>query len=352
MIQFAHPWFLLLTPVVPFVVWLLLRQRRGALRYPNVTLFAGLPPGRTRAAQRWGAGLRGLALALLIVALAGPQFPDWRTRIPTKGVAIEIVLDVSGSMGTRDFRWNGRSLSRLDAAKQAFRLFVAGGDGPAGVHLDGRPHDWIGLVTFARWPASECPLTLSHAVLLRMLDALEPRSIPGESETNISDAVAVGLHRLDAVQARRKLLVLISDGEHNVPKPSSEWTPRQAAQIAGNLQIPIYTIDAGGELSSEDDVAGARPAAPEQQRARAESRASGENTLRTLAALSSGRHFQAGDGETLSKVCQEIDHLERSTIESFQYRRYYEAYPWFGIAVIASVLTFQLLDRTVWQRVP
>src|SRR5882762_5907996 len=129
MFHFAHPWFLLLLPAVPLVVWRWLRQRRGALRFPQVGIFAGLPIGRSRAAQRWGAGLRGLGLALLVVALAGPRFADWRTRIPTQGVAIEIVLDVSGSMGTRDFRWNGRALSRLDAAKQAFRLFVAGSDG-------------------------------------------------------------------------------------------------------------------------------------------------------------------------------------------------------------------------------
>src|SRR5438874_1332312 len=169
MFHFAQPWFLLLLPAAPLLAWLWLRQRRAALRFPQTSLFDGLPPGRSGRARHWGAGLRGLALVLLILALAGPRFADWRTRLPTQGVAIEIVLDVSGSMGTRDFRWGGRPLSRLDAAKLAFRLFVAGGDAANTIPLAGRPNDLIGLVTFARWPQSTCPLTLSHHVLLRLL---------------------------------------------------------------------------------------------------------------------------------------------------------------------------------------
>lgn len=349
MFHFAQPWILLLLPAAPLLAWRWLRQRRAALRFPQTNLFDGLPAGRSRRARHWGAGLRGLALVLLILALAGPRFADWRTRLPTEGVAIEIVLDVSGSMGTRDFRWGGRPLSRLDAAKLAFRLFVAGGGASTGIPLAGRPNDLIGLVTFARWPESTCPLTLSHNVLLRLLDAEEPRSLPGESETNISDAVTLGLHRLEGIKARRKILVLISDGEHNVPKPGSEWTPRQAAQVAANLHVPIYTIDAGSEPGTEEE---AQPLNPEESRARAQLRASGESTLRSLATLTGGRHFQARDTETLLAVCEEIDRLERSPIESFQYRRYYEGFPWFGLAVFGVLLTLQVLERTTWQRVP
>src|SRR5207248_315610 len=134
---------------VPVVVWLWLRRRHAALRYPDTGLFAPLPVGRGRAARHWGAGLRAAALGCAVVALAGPRFADWRTRVATEGVAIEMVLDVSGSMATPDFNWDGQPLSRLDAAKRAFQLFVQGGDGPGGGRLAGRPNDLVGLVTFA-----------------------------------------------------------------------------------------------------------------------------------------------------------------------------------------------------------
>ncbi len=65
-----------------------------------------------------------------------------------------------------------------EAAKRAFRLMVAGGDGPDGVHFDGRSTergtDAIGLVTFANWPHPVCPPTLNHSVLLAILEDVRP----------------------------------------------------------------------------------------------------------------------------------------------------------------------------------
>ena len=83
-----------------------------------------------------------------------------------------------------------------------------------------------------------------------MLDEAEPRRFPGEAETNVSDALVLGLHRLQAAGLRRRVMVLLSDGEHNVPQPPSGLTPRQAAQLAGNLGVRIYTIDAGSDRPS------------------------------------------------------------------------------------------------------
>jgi len=112
-------------------------------------------------------------------------------------------------MATPDFTWEGKSISRLEAVKRAFRLFVEGDKQP-GEHalLEGRPNDLVGLVTFARWPQTSCPLTLSHSVLLRLLDAEKPRSTPTESETNIGDAIAWGLVRLEKTNAKRKVMIL------------------------------------------------------------------------------------------------------------------------------------------------
>lgn len=348
MFHFTRPWFLLLALAVPLVVWLWARRRQATLRFSDMGIVTGLPEGRRVWARRGGAILRALGLLLIVIALAGPSFADWRTRVPTEGIAIEVVLDVSGSMGAKDFQWEKESLSRLEAAKRALHLLVAGGDGPGGVHLDGRPSDLVGVVTFATWPESICPLTLSHTVLLRMLDGEQPRSVPGESETNISDAIALALHRLESAPTKRKVVVLISDGEHNVFRPQSEWTPRQAAQIAANLNIPIYTIDAGSEAGS-DDTGGERPVDPKQ---RAKTRASAERTLRAVADITSGRYFQARDTAGLLAVCQDIDRLERQAIQSFQYRRYYEGFPWLGLGAFVVLLTLQLLEMTFWQRMP
>src|SRR5205085_10062180 len=182
-----------------------------------------------------------------------------------------------------------------------------------------------------------CPLTLSHSALLRLLDAEQPRSVLGESETNISDALVLGLHRLEASGDRRKVMVLLSDGEHNVPHPASTWTPRQAAQIAANLGIPVYTIDAGGvgAISTEQ----AREGTP----ASAGNRAEGIRTLQEVAQITSGRCFQAHDSRALFDVCRTIDRLERLPLVSCQYRRYYVAYLWLVLAPLTILATIHLL---------
>lgn len=339
---FSHPDFLFLALGVPPLVWWWLRQRRPvSLRFPSAATLNSLPRGRTRLARFVGAGLRALGLLLLVAALAGPRWPDFRTRIMTEGIALMLLVDVSGSMAERDYDWNGDIVSRLDALKRVLGAFVAGGPATGGESFEGRPNDLMGLVTFATRPETSCPLTLSHSALLRMLDAEQPRRIPTEAETNIGDAIVWGLHRLDRAGARRKVLVLISDGEHNVPPPALK--PRQAAQLAGNLNVPIYTIDTRGtEAATESDDA--KQEAPEGP--------VGSKTLQAVATISGGRSFRAHDTKTLLSVYREIDRLERAETTSFQYRRYFHLFAWFSLASVICLVTVQALELTIWQRIP
>ena len=340
--QFAHPLLLLFAAAVPFVTWIWWRRPRPALRFPNVKFFAGLRAGQTRRIRWGGAGIRALALLLIVLAMSGPRWPDRRTRLPTQGIAISMVVDVSGSMAEPDFIWQGQRVTRLEAVKRAFDLFVAGGDGPESVHLDGRPDDAVGIVAFSTRPISLCPLTLSHQVVTQMLDGEQPRSLPTESQTNIGDAIAWGLHQLASSGDRRKVMILLSDGEHNVPPPALK--PRQAAQLAANLQVPIYAIDAGG-LPEKN---GPEPGAGDAQAQRAQ----GIKTLQAVARITQGQYFRAQVAKGLLSACQEIDQLERKEIQSFLYRRYYEGYAWFGLSALALLALIGGLEMTLWQRIP
>jgi Ca-activated chloride channel family protein len=348
MVEFANPLVLLLLPAVPLLVWWWLRRPRGTLRYSDTGSLTTLPEGRRRIVRWGGAGLRAAGLVLLIAALAEPRWPDVHSRIETEGIGIQMLVDVSGSMAELDFDWDGKPVSRLEAAKRALRLFVAGGAGPDGQLLEGRPGDLIGLITFATWPESACPLTLSHGVLLSYLDperpwSIQPRTLPDESRTNIGDAIGWGLHRLDKARTARKILVLLSDGEHNIPPPA--LTPRQAAQLAANKHIPIYTIDAGGESNIDEGTGSTGQTA-------AEIREGGVKTLQAVAQLTGGRYFRARDTDALLAVCREIDRLERKDIQSFIYQRYEEGYPWVGLAALVCWVAVVVLETTVWLRLP
>src|SRR5438105_189449 len=173
--EFAHPGLLALLPLAPLLAWAWRRRRRPALRFPDLRPLSGLPTGRARRAARGGALLRAAGVAALVLALAGPRWPDPGSRLPVEGIAAVIALDVSGSMAEADFPWHGAAVPRLEAAKRAFRLLVAGGSAD-GATLPGRANDQVGLVAFAAQPEDTAPLTLAHDVLLQLLDAEEPRA--------------------------------------------------------------------------------------------------------------------------------------------------------------------------------
>lgn len=341
---FASPIFLWLVPLAAPLAWWWARRRRPALRYSDIRLVTGLPAGRATRARRGGTIIRGVAFAALAVACAGPRTPDEQTRLPVEGIAVVLVLDVSGSMTEKDAAWTagGPAISRLDAAKRAFRLFVAGGEAPDGSRFEPRAADAVGLVAFALVPQTVCPLTLNHSVVLRVADAQEPRT-GQDTGTNVGDAIAEGVIRLDRGGGdRRKVLVVLSDGEHNVSKEGDRnpLTPRQAAQLAANLGVKVYTIDAGGTPPAD---------APAES---LEQRAAGKAALRAVADVTGGRSFAATSGAELLAAYREIGTLEKVAAESFSYRRYFDHTPW-AAGLAAALLTLaHLLDRTRWRVLP
>lgn len=344
-LEFTEPWFLFLLPV-PFALWLWRRySRRAALRYPAVGLLDGIP--RARLPRIAGELMRLGAMVAAVLALAGPRTPDLKTRLPTEGIAIVFVLDTSGSMEDANFVWDPHSspISRREAAKRAFKLFVGGGDGPDGAHFDGRSTengtDAIGLVTFSNWPHPVCPPTLNHSVLLTILENVRPASAR-DTATNVGDALAEGISRLLNTGERRKVLVLLSDGEHNVDLADPErqaLKPRQAASLAANLSIPIYTIDAGGDP-------------PANNADLAKQRLAGREINRQVAEMTGGKSFTANDGQQLLDVCRQIDAMERQPIVSPVYRRYHEYYPWLALVAVGLTALAFGLEQTVWRRIP
>jgi Ca-activated chloride channel family protein len=330
--QFAYPWALVLLALLPLLAWGYRRRSRAALRFSDLAILQRLPAGRALTAQRGGLWLRLVGLALLIIALSGPRWPDEGSRIPTEGISIAFVLDVSSSMGERDFGWQGELLARLQGAQRVFRLLVEGGTGPHGEAFSGRGQDLIMLVTFATRPETACPLTLDHAALLHMLDGQAPRTALTEGTTNPGDALVWALHGLQKSPTRRKVIILLTDGEANVPPPALK--PRQAGQLAANLGVPIYAIDAAPADDQDDSARAARQA------------------LADLAKMTQGQYFHAADGAALSEALGAIDRLERDVIESYRYRRYAEGYPWLALAALACWIVVLALEATWWRRLP
>jgi Ca-activated chloride channel homolog len=113
---FAYPWVLWLLLVLPALAFMYWRRRKRMVT--EVTFSSVLPfdhiPGSLREKLRdIPVGLRFLALAFFIVALARPQAVSNKENVSTEGIDIVLLIDISGSMLAEDFTPN-----RMMAAKQ------------------------------------------------------------------------------------------------------------------------------------------------------------------------------------------------------------------------------------------
>jgi Ca-activated chloride channel family protein len=285
---------------------------------------------------RWGpgiiTGLRAAGIVLLVLALARPQTADARVQTHSEGISIQLVIDNSYSMRTTDYDLGRESISRLDAVKHSVRLFIAGGEHG----LSGRPDDRIGIITFAREPDVVCPATLDHAAAL---DALEHIQLAPPVGTNIGDALAWALDRLRHDPAKEKIIILLSDGSHNVKEGMA---PLAAAQLAADLKVKVYTIGAVGNRFGKTKMVTRR----------GDDDSVDEPMMQKIAESTGGKYFRATDTNGLTSIYEEIDKLEKSQLEQSVRVSYRE---WFVAAMAPAIVLLvleQFLAATRLLRVP
>lgn len=284
--------------------------------------------------------LLAIATAALALALAGPRAADRQTRVKKQGIAIMLAIDVSGSMQALDLSEpGGRERTRLDAVRDVLIDFVSGGHG-----LLGRPDDLLGIVSFARYADTRCPLTLDHDNLLTAARQLQIVTKQDEDGTAIGDGLGLALERLRESKAKSKVAILLTDGVNN----SGETAPAQAAELAATLGIKVYTIGAG-----TNGVAPVRATDPFGRSFLARMPVEiDEKILKAIAEKTGGRYFRATDAETLLRVYREIDTLERSEFIEQRYRQYQEYYPHaLALGLVLAALAW-LLQATLLRRLP
>lgn len=323
------PWVLILLAVVPLLLGRMRRAPRAGLRFPLLPALRAIGPGR-RAHWQWlMPAMRLLGVVLLVLGLARPQLGKAAAKIHAEGIDIMLAVDVSGSMLAEDFTVDGKRAGRVEAVKSVVRKFLAG-----------RPNDRIGLVLFAARPYTQCPLTLDHGWLQQNLDRAEVGMI--EDGTAIGSALATAVSRLEASDAKSKIVILLTDGQSNAGKV----TPLTAAEAAKTLGYRVYTIGAGTRGMAPYPVQGPfgrkiyQPMPVDID----------EDTLRKIATTTGGRYFRATDTDGLEKIYGEIDQLEKSPHEGEQYLDYHELYVWLVLPALALLAGEAVLAQT-WLRV-
>ena len=332
--RFANPGWLWLLILIP-LPWLFERLR-SRIAWPSLGTFPArgrigwvwlrvLPGGPSRASPRQPDCRAGTA-------------PDGRWRDPNRwqgrGHRRRAGPELQYDHGRLPRRRGTRLISRLDAAEATFTHFV-----------QGRTDDLIGLVAFANYPDLACPPTLDHTLLIDLVETLRPAR-PVDDGTNIGDAIALSLDALLVAPPKKKVLVLMTDG-NNDPAVPDPLDPEQAAILARDLGVTVHTIaigHRGGVVQGVDPVT----------RLPVMAEVAGPNLplLERIAELSGGRSFVAADADTLAKVFDAINNLERSPIRGQILTRYDEHYAsWAGLALALLVLD-RLLSLGRFRRLP
>jgi Ca-activated chloride channel family protein len=329
-VNFAHPYVLLLLLLLPVLAWLKGRAgQSAAFVYSSVDLVRPVSGFRRSRAGAVLAALRWLALALFIIALAQPRLVRGETHVKASGVDIIVALDLSGSMRSEDF---GPDQSRIRLAKEVLGKFI-----------DNRPNDRIGLVTFARDAYIAAPPTLDHDFLRQQLERLDIGVID-ERATAIGSALMTALNRIKDLKDKSKIVVLMTDGENN----SGKIPPLTAADAAQALGIKVYTVGIGKQGTAPYpyvDMFGRK--AYQDMAVDID-----EDTLKKIAQQTGGRYYRADTADTLRKIYQDIDRLEKTEVEVSKYEHYDELFGQVAVGGLAVLLMEMILAQTVWRKLP
>lgn len=342
---FESPQYFYLLMVLPLLALYQYRQRRkDAVEFSALALFKGT-------AKTWRQHLLFipplcfyLALISLCFAMARPRTEVVNQRQDREGIAIEMLIDVSSSMDMT-IKYGDKKDTRMEVAKKVVEEFVAGN----GTDLPGRPDDLIGIVTFARYADTICPMTLSHEALIHMVREIKINDRPNEDGTAYGDAAALAAARLKSLESRdaedepdSKIIVLLTDGENNC----GNHLPLQSAALAQQWGIRIYTISIQNP--------------PEPKKIKTEQGdfiapreySASDEMLRKMGEMTGGLFRTAYDFDSLQAVYKEIDQLEKTRMKAVNFTDYSEAFAPFALLGIALLLLQNILTATIFRIVP
>jgi len=300
MLALYWPWLLLLLPLP-----LLIKQTKttdvgGHLHIPGIattTTVTHTHKNKQSRKRYW------LMWALLVIAIARPQWLGDPIELPSKGRDLMMAVDLSGSMQIEDMVINGQTVNRFTLIQHVLSDFIKR-----------RKGDRLGLILFADHAYLQAPLTLDRRSVATFLDDAQIGLVG--KQTAIGEAIALAVKHFDQVDESNRVLILLTDGSNN----AGNIEPEVAAQIAAKRNITIYTIGVGAEVLERRTIFGKERINPSMDL--------DETQLKKLAEMTNGYYFRARNSEELDSIYQQIDKLEPVSRDQLSYRPKSELFYW------------------------
>lgn len=326
MFRFAEPLFLIILAVVVPVMVLLFwiyrrRQRRMQARFADAGLLKQLSPMVSPKRVRYKFWLLTIAVGLVLLALAQPQFGSKLKEKKSRGVEIIIATDVSNSMLAEDFNPN-----RLERTKNAISQLLT-------QLTDHR----VGLIVFAGEAFVQLPVTSDYAAAQSFISSISPSIVP-VGGTSISSALNLATRSFSSTSDKSRVVIVVTDGE------SHDDDPIASAKAASEAGITIYTIGIGTPQGSPITINGEmlRDENGEIVVSKLD-----EKKLQEIAAQAGGLYVRASENQLgMQEILKRIDQMQKEEYKSLVFQEYNDQFHYIlSLAILILIIEFLMIER-------
>jgi Ca-activated chloride channel family protein len=330
--RFEHPnllWLLLvIPPALALFFWWSERTRQKLLtQFVEARLLSTLTAGISPARRKFRFSIIVAAVALMLIALARPQYGYDKEEVRQNGLDIVVAVDTSKSMLATDI-----PPSRLGRAKLAALEL-----------MQTAKADRLGLVAFAGEAFLACPMTIDDTAFQQSVQALDVNSIP-QGGTALAEAINTALAAFKE-NGNHKALVLFTDGEDN------DEGALAAAQNAAKEGLKIFTIGIGsadGTLVQIPDGNGGSDYIRDEKGQVVKTKLN-EALLQQIAGTTGGFYLPLRGADTINTLYERgLAPLPKSEGAEKLVRRYHEQFQWpLAVALLLLFVEFLLPERSL-----
>ena len=327
MFRFAAPEYLFLLLLVPLLIGVFIysgiRKRRNMRKFGNPELLEVLSPNVSKVRPQLKFCLQLLALVLLIVVLAQPQFGSKEETVKRQGIEVMIALDVSNSMLAEDIKPN-----RLEKAKQMVSQLV-----------DNMHDDKVGLIVFAGDAYVQLPITVDYVSAKMFMSSVNTQIVPRQG-TAIGSAIDLAIKSFGQKSDAGRSIIVITDGENH------EDDAVGAAKLAAENGIVVNVVGMGRPEGAPIPVSGTMSFWKDKNDNVVVSKLS-EEMCREVAKAGQGIYVRADNTNMAWRaLSNELDKLAKSEIETKVFTDHTEQFQSFAF----FALFFLLFDFFMFYR--
>ena len=307
MFRFATPnalyLYILLVVIVGIYLVASRRRKRELDRYGSSELLAALMPEVSPIRPALKFWLTFVALCLMVLVLARPQFGSKMETIKRQGVETVIALDISNSMLAEDV-----APSRLEKSKNVVSKLV-----------DSFTDDKIGLIVFAGEAYIQLPITNDFISAKMFLESIDPSLIERQG-TNIKAAIDMATRSFTPREGVGKAIIIITDGENH------EGGAKEAAKAAAEKGMMVFVMGVGSPEGAPIP-AGRSNDFRRDKEGNVVITKLGEQMCQEIAAAGNGVYIRIDNTNNAQKLLQkEIDKLAKADMETTTYSDYNEQF--------------------------